>query len=115
MLDLLNSLTWPALFTILGSFITALVALFGYWRSANKEFTQAQKVEYEKTQSRISTATERIADVEGDVKVISSSLRNLQKQLSDHEQRDIDDFKLVDAKIDRLMDIVVKILQDDKL
>lgn len=115
MLDLLNSLTWPALFTILGSFVTGLVALFGYWRSSNKEFTQAQKVEYEKTQSRISSTTERIADIEGDVKVTSASLRNLQKQLSDHEQRDIDDFKLVDAKIDRLMDIVVKILQDDKL
>ena len=115
MLDILNSLSWPALFTILGSLATGLIALFGYWRSANKEFTQAQKVEYEKTQSRISSATDRISDIEGDLKVTNASLRNLQKQLSDHEQRDIDDFKIVDVKIDRLMDIVVKILQDDKL
>ena len=113
MLELLNSLTWPAALAILGSVVTIVIGLFGYLRSSK---AQSQNLpEYEKLHSRINVAVERVAANEGDLKEVRASLRSLQKTIADHEQRDIDDFKLIEAKLDRLMDIVVRILQDDKL
>lgn len=113
MLELLNSLTWPAVFAILGSIVTIVVGLFGYLRSAK---TQTQTpTNLEKLHSRINVVVERIAVNEGDLKEVKASLRAALKQIADHEQRDIDDFKMIDAKLDRLMDIIVRILQDEHI
>jgi len=119
MLEFLNSLSWPAVFAIVASLVTIITGLFGYLLSARKKaaaLIEAKPViDHEKLHARINVVTERIAEIEGDLKEVRSVLRNLQRQIADHEQRDIDDFKLVDAKLDRLMDIVIRMLQDDKL
>ncbi len=119
MLELLNSLSWPAVFAIIASLVTIVTGLFGYLLSARKKeaaLLEAKPlIDHEKLHARINVVTERIASVEGDLKGFRSSLHNLQRQIADHELRDIDDFKLVDAKLDRLMDIVIRMLQDDKL
>lgn len=119
MLELLNSLTWPAVFAILGSIVTIVLGLFGYLRSVKTQAqTQAQTQtpdDFEKLHSRINDAVERVAVNEGDLKEVRASLRAALKQIADHEQRDIEDFKMTDTKLDRLMDIVVRILQDEHL
>ena len=119
MLEFLNSLTWPGVVALLGSVITSVITivigLLGYMRSSKADPQAIQHSDYEKLHSRINHSVERVAVAEGDIKEIRSLIRSLQKQIADHEQRDIEDFKLVDAKIDRLMDIVVRILQDDRL
>ena len=117
MLDLLNSLTWPAVFAILGSIVTIVLGLFGYLRSVKTQAqTQTQAPDdFEKLHSRINDAIERVAVNEGDLKEVRASLRAALKQIADHEQRDIEDFKMTDTKLDRLMDIVVRILQDEHL
>ena len=114
MIDLMNSLTWPAVFAIVGSLVTIVTGLFGYLLSSRKQH-KPDILSYEKLHSRINTLMERIVTDEGDLKEIRGSLRTLQKQIGDHEHRDIEDFRLVEAKLDRLMDIVVRILQDDHL
>lgn len=120
MIEFLNSLEWPAAFAVVGSIGTIVFGVFGYLISTNRINKAPQSkilttTEYEKLHTRINDAVERIAVDEGDAKELRASLRGLQKQLQDHELRDIEDFKLIDAKIERLMDIVVRILQDDKL
>ncbi len=122
MIEFLNSLEWPAVFAIVGSVVTIVTGLFGYLIASSRihkvEAPQTKILtpdEYEKLHTRINDAIDRIAMNEGDLKENNSLLRSLQKQVQDHEQRDIDDFKLVEAKIDRLMDIVIRILQDDKI
>lgn len=115
MLDLLNSLTWPAVFAILGSVVTIVVGLFGYLRSAKTQTQTQTPDDFEKLHSRINDAVERVAVNEGDLKEVRASLRAALKQIADHEQRDIDDFKMIDAKLDRLMDIIVRILQDEHI
>lgn len=122
MLEFLNSLSWPGAFAVVASIVTSVTGLFGYLVSVKRK-EAAQKIQevkspefdYEKLHSRINDAIERIAENEGDLKEARASIRSLHKAVSSHEQRDIEDFKLVDAKIDRLMDIVVRMLQDDKL
>ena len=122
MIEFLNSLEWPAVFAIVGSIVTIVTGLFGYLIASKKngkaEAPQTKILtpeEYEKLHTRINDAIERIAVNEGDLKEVRAHLRSVQKQLAEHEQRDIDDFKLVEAKLDRLMDIIVRILQDDKI
>lgn len=122
MIEFLNSLTWPGVVAILGSVVTivsGLLAMLVTIYRKNPPISNTKKtlteVEYEKLHSRISDTITRVSEIEGDIKELRASIRSLQKQIADHEQRDIDDFKLVDAKLDRLMDIIVRILQDDKL
>ncbi len=119
MLELLNSLSWPAVFAIVASLVTIVTGLLGYLVSSKKKaaaLVEAKPlIDHEKLHTRINAVTERVAEIEGDLKEVRSTLRSLQRQIADHEQRDIDDFKLVDAKLDRLMDIVIRMLQDDKL
>lgn len=122
MIEFLNSLEWPGVFAVVGSVVTIVTGLFGYLLAANrsnKHEAPSTKIltpeEYEKLHTRINDLIDRVSANEGDIKEIHASLRLIQKLIADHEQRDITDFKLVDAKIERLMDIVVRILQDDKL
>ncbi len=117
MLEFLNSLTWPAVFVTLGSIVTIVVGLFGYLRSAKTQtqISTQTPADLEKLHSRINIAVERVAVNEGDLKEVRASLRAALKQIADHEQRDIDDFKMIDTKLDRLMDIIVRILQDEQI
>ena len=119
MIEFLNSLEWPAVFAIVGSVVTIVTGLFGYLLAARRQEAKATTThnltteEYEKIHSRINDLVDRVAANEGDLKETRASIRSLQNQISTHEQRDIDDFKLLEAKLDRLMDIVVRILQED--
>lgn len=120
MIEFLNSLEWPAVFAIVGSIVTIVTGLLGYLLSTRKNGSKPQtKIltpdEYEKLHTRINDAITRIAENEGDIKEVMASIRSLQKQIANHEQRDIEDFKFFEAKLERLMDIVVRILQDDRL
>lgn len=115
MLELLNSLTWPAVFAIVSSLVTIVTGLFGYLISAKKKAAVQPNNDYEKLHARINFAIERIAVNEGDLKEARASIKSAMNQISIHEHRDIEDFKLIDTKIERLMDIVVRMLQDDKL
>lgn len=122
MIEFFNSLEWPAVFAIVGSFVTIVTGLFGYLLSARRQTKNSNTTtkiltieEYEKLHTRINDLVSRVGESEGDLKEVQSSLRSLQKQISNHEQRDIDDFKLVEAKLDRLMDIIVRILQEDRI
>jgi CRISPR/Cas system CSM-associated protein Csm2 small subunit len=119
MIEFLNSLEWPAVFAIVGSLVTIVTGLFGYLLAARRQETAKATThtltteEYEKIHSRINDLVDRVASNEGDLKEMRVSIRSLQCQISNHEQRDIDDFKLLEAKLDRLMDIIVRILQED--
>lgn len=122
MIEFLNSLTWPGTVAILGSIVTIVSGLLAIIVTVHKKSSSIPsskniltESEYEKLHSRINDTITRVSEIEGDIKELRSSSRSLQKQIADHEQRDIDDFKLVEAKLDRLMDIIVRILQDEKL
>lgn len=123
MLELLNSLSWPATFAIVASVVSIITGLFGYLISSKRKSNVSVSVtdplkegyDYEKMHTRINDVVERVAAIEGDIKEIRAQLQMCSKQVSDHETISNDDFKTIDAKIDRLMDIIVRMLQDDKL
>ena len=135
MLELLNSLTWEAVFTIFGSLVAFIVGVLAIINTFQKnqqskpapqptpqpEFdresalAQLRKEELDQIHSRISSAKEVALENKGEMRVLRNLLEALEKRTEDHERRDIEDFKAMNAKLDKVMDIVVQILQDDKL
>lgn len=129
MLELLNGLTLNAALAIVGSVVTIVLGVFGYLMKARSDQNKAMNpspppfkavverhtLELDKIHSRVSSAKDDIATIQSEMRVFENLVRNLEKQLSDHEKRDIEDFKAVNAKSDKLMDILIQVLQDDKL
>ena len=64
---------------------------------------------------RISALKDRIADCDAEIRLAASKIDNIQKMLCDHEDRDVRDFGVLNQKLDKLTDIIIKILSDDKL
>ena len=125
MLEFLNSLTMEAVIAILGSLVTITVGIFGYLakiKPATKEQSESLRTavqnnteQINKLHSRTTAAKEAALENRGELRTVTTLLKTLEKQLADHERRDIEDFKVMQQKIDKTMDIVIQILQDDKL
>lgn len=64
---------------------------------------------------RISLIKDRVTDADAEIRLASAKLDNIQKMLNDHEGRDVRDFTVLNQKFDKMTDIVIKILSDDKL
>jgi hypothetical protein len=54
-----------------------------------------------------------VGELDGEQKVLVVKLENLTKQLEDHNSRDVDDFKVINQKVDKLMEIIVEMLKGD--
>ena len=116
----MEALTWEAVVAILGSVVVITGGVFTYLiRIRNDENANVTNVEIdndiEKIHTRVSEVKDRVAEVEKDIQLIGQKTDSMQKQLTKHEERDIRDFNALDKKIDKLTDIVMKILTDEKL
>lgn len=82
----------------------------------NQQSSEIQRInsDIQKLHDRVSEVKDRAAYLDGDVRELRGYVKSLQKQLTDHEHRDIEDFRAVQAKLDQLMEIVIQILQDDE-
>ena len=112
------SLTWQAAFAIVASVVAIVTGLFGYMISARKTAAKHKDVPVEDAQlihTRISELKDRLGQVETDTKVALTSIKALQKQLDDHEERDSRDSERLHDKMDRMTEILMKILTDEKL
>lgn len=125
LVNAINTITWPAAFAIVGSLTTIVVGIFGYLINANRIKAQQQAPALVRTtslqddlkliHSRVSDTKNRTASLEGDVKLLFGKWETLAKQIDDHDSRDIDDFKKLDQKVDKLTEVIMKMLQDEKL
>ena len=117
--ELINSLTWPAAFAIVGSIVTIVGGFVGFLLKlrtpepvANTDENQSKM---QVLQDRISEGKDIAQNNKNEVGVIKTKVESIQKQLDEHEARDQRDFATASRKIDKLTDIVMKILQDEKL
>lgn len=129
MLELLNSLTWEAVFTIFGSLIAFIVGITAIAKTLNNKpaspppvtttpdsaLASLRKEELDQLHSRISAAKDVAMENKGEVRVLTNLVKTMEKQIQEHDRRDIEDFKVMQQKIDKVMDIVIQILQDEKL
>lgn len=125
-------LTWPTAFAIVGSVVSIVVGLFGYLKAVNKPAngTPVRPVtEEQQTVVALNHIGERLTTLEtktlqqdrqdvelqGDLRVLREVVNNLLAQVNEHERRDIADFRLVNEKVEKLQDVLIRLLQDDKL
>ena len=137
MVEFLNSLEWPGAFALVGSVVTIITGIFGYLLSIRKKDKPASTNphpptpiptpvdqhqtndiqnlyrEVQKLHDRVSDIKDRTAYLDGDFRELRGYVKSLQKQLTDHEHRDIEDFRVMQNKIDKLMEIVIQMLQDE--
>jgi len=117
-------LTIPEAIAIVGSVATVVLGAFGYLLKTRSTPIKDKAVEQPHTylESQVQGAHDRISDikdrvnvVEGDVKLTVAKLEALRDAMKEHQQRDDMDHDVFDKKIDKLMDILIKILTDDNL
>lgn len=117
----LLTLSWPDAFTIIGSVVTVvggfLAAYMSYLKD-KKENADASKSQLPGPETvhlhdRISSLKDRLAELEGEQKVLTAQVENLAALVKAHGERDIDDFKDLNTKVDKLMEIIVEMLKDD--
>ena len=112
-----SALNWPTSFAIVASIATITTAVFGYLiktRSVAKD-SIAPPEDISHIHTRISELKDRVSLVESDVKVVLTKLEAIEKQFSTHEDRDERDFERLNDKVDKLTDVLMKVLQDEKL
>jgi hypothetical protein len=101
----INMITWPAAFAIVASMVTIVVGLFGYMR--------ASKQKLQPLHDRVSNLKDSIASLEGDYKALLARMDAHDRSLSDHELRDVSDFRALSDKVEKIMEIIVEMLRDD--
>jgi len=118
----LFTLTWPDAFAVVASVITVVGGLLAFYSSYSKNHTnsngdttksQLPPLENIQLHERISGLKDRVATLDGEQKVLATQIENLTKQINDHDVRDVEDFKTINAKVDKLMEIIVEMLKDD--
>jgi len=101
----INMITWPAAFAIVGSMVTIVVGLFGYLRSSKQKLQPLH--------DRVSNLKDVVAKLEGDYKALLARIDAHDRAMSDHEQRDVSDFRALSDKVEKIMEIIVEMLRDD--
>lgn len=109
-LNTINQISWPAATAIVGSVGTIVFGLFHYLRSMkSKEPNPAQLVH-----DRVSNLKDVVSGMDGDTKAILVRIEGIERSLHDHEMRDAADFKSMSDKMDKIMEIIVETLKDDR-
>lgn len=120
-LEFLKGIDWPGAFTVVGSVVTVvggLLAAYATYLKATdgngKMRSNLPSPENVQIHSRISGVRDKVAELEGEQKVLMIQIDNLRKSLKEHDARDVDDFKTINTKVDKLMEIIVEMLQADR-
>lgn len=118
----LSSIDWPAAFTIVGSVIATLTATFGYLlkvrtptKATTGESSTITNEDLQRLYDTIDSLRDRFAKVESDSALLLHKTEEFEKKLNEHEDREGHDIKNLHYKLDKLTEIVLKILSDDNL
>lgn len=128
---MLNQISWEAAFAIVGSIVAIVTGLFGYLIKTRNDSlgnrgpkqppgsleTRVALVESQMqlAHTRISETKDRVAVTEGDAKSLSTKIDGVHSQLTKHEDRDVRDFEAVNKKLDKITDVVLELLTNEKL
>lgn len=129
MIDVLTTLTWPGAVAILGSVISVVAGILAIFSSYFKTLRDNAKEETREVEhisqvisqadvnhihDRISSTKERLAALEGSQKLCQAQLQSLAERIESHGERDINDFKMLNQKVDKIMEIIVEMLRDER-
>jgi len=102
-LHTLTTLTWEAAFALVGSTVAIVTGILGYLLKVRSDRQRPGRVK------------DPLSGFHADLKVALSNMAAIGKQLDDHEHRDEHDFEQVNKKIDKITEILLKILTDGSM
>jgi hypothetical protein len=117
------SLTWEATFAIVGSIVVIVTGIFGYLikvhKAPNKDAPvkgiDAAVEKALKEQKEFSEVREQIIRIESDIKILMQHGRNSNRRLDQHVEQDDKHFQQINTKVDKLTDILLAVMRDEKL
>jgi len=115
---MLETLTWQAAFAIVASVVAITTGFFGYLIKTRNHSDEKQKPidePMERLKNDIVEIKERLIIIESEIKMLVQHGKNTNRRIDDHETQDRQSFLHIEAKIDKLTDILMRILSDDKL
>ena len=107
----INMITWPAAFAIVGSMVTIVVGLFGYLRSPKQKTSTVPS--NQGIYDRVWNLQDSVSALEGHYKALLARMNAQDRSLSDHELRDVSDFRALSDKVEKIMESIVEMLRDD--
>lgn len=116
--------TIPEAFAIVGSVATVVLGVFGYLLKTRNDSpknksavtpTEFLEGQVQGAHDRISEVKDRVTAVESEIKLTAAKVESLRAAMRDHQERDNQDHELFDKKLDKMMDIVIRILTDPNL
>lgn len=107
--------TWPVAFTIVASVVAIVTGLFGYLRVNKHNIKDIQQEgEIVNLNTKVISMKERLAKATTDIFYLRQQVSMLESELSKHEGYDIKEFSRLSRKIDKLSDIIIEMLDEDK-
>lgn len=106
-MEIVSQITWPIAFTVVASVVSIVVGLFGYLRSTKDKGATVQAVH-----DRVSILKDQLAALDIKIQVLRAKFEASQQSMTDHEARDIADFKALSDKVEKIMEIIVEMLRE---
>ena len=123
-------LSWQATVAIVGSVVAIVTGIFGYLIKSrdtirNKDI-EVLSSDISDLRNRITNVKDHLTTAETDIKLITQRSSNsqsaiesyeqiLERRLEDHITRSRSDFSALSTKLDKVTDVIMKMLSDERL
>lgn len=121
--ETLNTLSTQAMFAILGSVVIITTGLLGYLLRINSTNVNDTRkivkedifIKFEEIHTLVSELRDRVHVVESEIKVLTAGMSAEEYQLHEHEGRNAREISQLNSKVEKLTEILLRVLSDDKL
>jgi hypothetical protein len=121
--ETLNTLSTQAMFAILGSVVVITTGILGYLLRINstnvnntsKTVKEDIFIKFKEIHTLISELRDRVYAVESEIKVLTAGMSAEEYQLHEHEGRNAREISQLNAKVEKITELLLRVLSDDKL
>jgi uncharacterized protein YlxW (UPF0749 family) len=104
--NILDYITWEMAFTVVGLSFAIILGVSGFLINHlrnKKEWSEP-----------LNDLENELLKIQGEYEQLDTRVRDIKENLEKHDARDSEDFKRIEGQIERLTDLVIKSLMQDK-
>lgn len=104
--NILSYITWEMAFTVVGLSFAVILGVVGFLINHLRN-----KKEWSEPLNELEN---ELLKIQGEYEQLDTRVQDLKENLEKHDNRDSEDFKRIEGQIERLTDLVIKSLTQDK-
>ena len=119
-------ISWQAAVAIVGSVVAIVTGLFGYLRSSSHNDSKKQSNLGSISYAQFSDLKDHISEIESEIKLLRQTTiinakttdelkQSLREQIKSNNERTSRDIAILNEKLDKITNVVMKILSDERL